>query len=118
MSDFHDEFCFFSNGDKLRRRDVATHRMLPAQQCLCSRNLKRSVHLGLIHKTELLVLKRVAKVGFQSGALCDTCLQLWIEEAESIAPERLGAIHGDVCARQEFIDRGGSLGVHGNANAG
>ena len=54
---------------------------------------------------ELPVLKCFAQFAFEGDASVDGLLHLRIEEAQGIAAELLGLIHGDVGLFQQLIDR-------------
>ena len=92
-------------------------RMLPAHQGFGTGGMAFAVGLALVMDAELVALQALAQFGLELDPGVDHGLHLRVEEADRVAARRLGLVHRQVCAFEQFVDVADLLVEQGNADA-
>ena len=109
----------FEHGDEAVGRHHAATGRVPAQQRLdAGDDAIGQARLGLIVQQEFLALDSAAQRPFERQARGHRRVQVFAEEAEDAAPERLGAVHRHIGMAHEAIEVGLVCRVHRDADAG
>ena len=108
---WHDEAGGLGNSNEVVRVDPSTHRVPPTHQDLGANELATGFHLGLVVQYKLLLRQCLAHIGLQSSTLCHGFLGAQIEEAEGVASLRLGLVHRQVPAFEQFFHAAGRIDI-------
>ena len=119
LADRHDQARLFRHRDEGVGRHQAAARVLPAQQRLDPGDAAGGeVDLRLVEEPELAALDPLAQVVLERQPLERARVHGRRAELETVAPQLLGAVHGDVGAGQQRLGVAAVGRVEADADAG